>query len=257
MKENNSPKVKDDFIILDHITKKYQFDGEEFEVLRDTSITIREGEFIIVMGPSGCGKTTLLNLIGALDRTYCGEISIDGQIITSMSTENLTTYRRHKVGFVFQFFNLLPTLTVEENIKAGIEILPISRDEINKRTMIFLNEMNLAHKIHKFPSQLSGGEQQRVSIARALAKNPRLILADEPTGNLDEKNSERIMDLLKYINRKQNITIVLVTHNIAFRKYADRIFEIHDKRLVDKSNQVNLKAQFIERIQKPGVRIQL
>jgi putative ABC transport system ATP-binding protein len=224
--------IMNKFIILEQIYKSYKVDGIDTEILRDASLTIGEGEFVIIMGPSGCGKTTLLNLIGALDTAYNGKIWVDGQILTDMSVEELTSYRREKIGFIFQFFNLLPTLTVEENVRAGIEILPISRAEVAQRTMDFLDRMHMANKVRKFPSQLSGGEQQRVAIARALAKNPRLLLADEPTGNLDEENGEKIMNLLKGINQDAGVTIVLVTHNVAFRKYADRIIEIHNKKIL-------------------------
>ncbi len=236
MKQDNSHRIKNDFIRLEHIYKHYELDGLRVEILRDASLSIGKGEFVIIMGPSGCGKTTLLNLIGALDRSYSGKIWVDGQTLTGISSKDLTIYRREKIGFIFQFFNLLPTLTVEENVRAGIEILPISQGEVAKRTTKFIEEMNIVNKAQKFPSQLSGGEQQRVAIARALAKKPHLLLADEPTGNLDEENGEKIVNLLKSINQEGGITIVMVTHNIAFRKYADRIVEIHNKCLMDTFN---------------------
>lgn len=236
IKQGHIPGIENDFIVLEHVSKNYEVDGVGVEILRDTSLSIGEGEFVIIMGPSGCGKTTLLNLIGALDNVYSGKIWVDGQTLTGLSAENLTVYRREKIGFIFQFFNLLPTLTVEENVRAGIEILPISRTEVAQRTMKSLDEMHLDNKARKFPSQLSGGEQQRVAIARALAKNPRLLLADEPTGNLDEENGRKIMELLKDINQDKGLTIVLVTHNLTFRRYADRVIEIHNKHLIDKFN---------------------
>lgn len=230
----NIQEMQSNFILLEDISKTYQVDDIRTEILLNTSLSVSKGEFLIIMGPSGCGKTTLLNLIGALDSEYSGNSFVDGRRLTGMSNEDLASYRRNKVGFIFQFFNLLPTLTVEENVMAGIEILPLSRKEIEERTVKSLSKLDLFKKAKKFPSHLSGGEQQRVAIARALAKEPQLLLADEPTGNLDEENGKKIMDILKEINRELSITVVLVTHNPTFVKYSDRVVEIHNKKIVEK-----------------------
>lgn len=238
----NIKEVHNDFILLDKISKTYQVDDVKTEILVKTSLSIQKGEFVIIMGPSGCGKTTLLNIIGALDSEYDGSSSVDGQKLTGLSNEDLAKYRRHKVGFIFQFFNLLPTLTVEENVTAGIELLSLSRKEIEERTKNALSKVGLHQKAGKFPSHLSGGEQQRASIARALAKQPKLLLADEPTGNLDEANGYNIMDMLKQINEEFGMTIVLVTHNPSYLRYADRVVEIHNKQIVVKDDREHIKS---------------
>lgn len=230
----NIQEIQSNFIFLEDISKSYQVDDIRTEILLNTSLAVGKGEFLIIMGPSGCGKTTLLNLIGALDSEYSGNSFVDGQRLTGMSNEDLASYRRNKVGFIFQFFNLLPTLTVEENVMAGLEILSLSRKEIEEKTANSLSKLDILNKAKKFPSHLSGGEQQRVAIARALAKEPQLLLADEPTGNLDEENGNKIMDILKEINVEFGITVVLVTHNPAFVKYADRVIEIHNKKIAEK-----------------------
>jgi len=230
----NIQEMQSNFIVLENISKSYHVDGIRTEILHSTSLAVGKGEFLIIMGPSGCGKTTLLNLIGALDGEYSGNSLVNGQRLTGMSIEDLANYRRSTVGFIFQFFNLLPTLTVEENVMAGLEILSLSRKEIKERTANSLSRLDILNKAKKFPSHLSGGEQQRIAIARALAKEPQLLLADEPTGNLDEENGNKIMDILKKINVELGITVVLVTHNPAFVKYADRVVEIHNKKITEK-----------------------
>ncbi len=217
---------------LEHVSRSYQIGEVETHVLIDTSFEALPGEFVVVLGVSGCGKTTLLNLIGALDTPSSGTIIVDEEEISAASEDACTRFRRHKVGFIFQFFNLIPTLTAAENVEAALEILDLSKEEIIRRTQHVLSEVWLADKADHFPSQLSGGEQQRVAIARALAKKPMLILADEPTGNLDETTGEKIMTLMKKLNRETGTCFVVVSHDQKMAKLADRLVRIHEGRIV-------------------------
>jgi len=223
-----SPIVK-----LEHVSKFYQVGEVRTDVLKDTSLEIYPGEFVVVLGSSGCGKTTLLNLIGALDLTSTGKVTVDGEEISGASPQILTTFRREKLGFIFQFYNLLPTLTAAENVAASLEILSLSKEEINERTQRNLEQVGLGDKMGKFPSQLSGGEQQRVAIARALAKNPNIILADEPTGNLDEVTEDIIMDLMKKLNKETGASFIIVTHNPKIADLADRVIRIHEGKIAE------------------------
>jgi putative ABC transport system ATP-binding protein len=217
---------------LDHVHKHYRLGEVTVPVLEDISLAVRSGEFIVVFGVSGSGKTTLLNLMGALDLPDSGRVLIDGDDTTAAGVRGLNRIRRDKLGFVFQFYNLFPTLTAAENVLTALEILPLSPEERRDRVARTLDQVGLADKAGKFPGQLSGGEQQRVAIARALAKQPRLILADEPTGNLDEHTADRIVDLMRRMNRETGATFVIVTHNPSIRDRADRVIEIHENRIV-------------------------
>ncbi len=221
-------------ISLEHVDKSYAAAGRTVSILKGASLKLEEGSLTVVFGVSGTGKTTLLNLIGALDYPDAGRIIVDGYELTSMSEKQRTEFRRAKLGFVFQFFNLLPTLTAQENVASAIELVSTDRSEIKQRAREYLERVGLAHKAQEFPDQLSGGEQQRVAIARALAKRPRVLLADEPTGNLDEETSLQIAGLFQLINRETATTMVIVTHNPKIREIADRIVSIEKLQIVNK-----------------------
>lgn len=198
-------------------------------------LTIRRGEFVAVFGPSGSGKTTLLQLLGALDRPSGGSIHFEGKPLEKLGDSALAELRLRGIGFVFQQFNLIPTLTAVENVEAALAPLAMARQERNGTAEKHLEAVGLAPRAHHLPSQLSGGEQQRVAIARALARSPRVVLADEPTGNLDAKNGELVMDLLARLHSELEITLVLVTHDEWIAERADRVLRLADGRLVDDS----------------------
>ena len=221
--------VSDLLVQMEAVSKQYLAGDLTVDVLRDINLEIPRGEFVVVLGVSGSGKTTLLNLMGALDRPTSGRIRVDGVEVPAVGERARTEFRRDKVGFIFQFYNLLPTLSAGENVEAALEILPLSQAEIAARSRHYLEAVGLKDKIDKFPSQLSGGEQQRVGIARALAKEPALVLADEPTGNLDEDTGLRIVDLLRKLQREKRTTVVLVTHNPRLTPFADRIMLIEHR----------------------------
>jgi putative ABC transport system ATP-binding protein len=224
----------DDILVkLDHVSKSYRSGEVVTQVLQDASLEIRKDQFVVVLGVSGSGKTTLLNLIGALDTPTVGSVVVDGQPISAMDARERTAFRRTKVGFIFQFYNLLPTLLAVENVEAALEILPLPTAEVRARARRYLGAVGLAEKAEKFPSQLSGGEQQRVAIARALAKEPVLILADEPTGNLDEESALGIITLMSDLRRAQRAGLVVVTHNPRFAAFADRIVRVEHGRIVE------------------------
>ena len=221
------------FVTVDHVSKSYRSGEVTTDVLRDVHLVIPREQFLVVLGVSGCGKTTLLNLIGALDTPSSGNILVDGQSISTMDERARTEFRRMKVGFIFQFYNLLPTLGAGENVEAALEILPLSRSEIRARTHGYLKAVGLGDKADKFPSQLSGGEQQRVAIARALAKEPVLLLADEPTGNLDEETGLSIIELMRNLHRSTKATVVVVTHNPRIASFADRVVRLDHGHLLE------------------------
>jgi len=217
-----------DFIRIDHIWKIYKNSEVEYVVLQDITLSIAEGEILTVIGPSGSGKTTLLNLIGCLDTPTKGQIFYQNEKISEKSNNYLTDFRRRHVGFVFQFYNLIPTLTAKENIEIILELMNLGSAEIKDKAQFWLNAVGLKGKEDKFPFQLSGGEQQRVAFARSLCKNPKIVLADEPTGNLDRRNEEILVDLMVRLNHETGTTFVVVTHNERIAAYADRIIEIED-----------------------------
>ncbi len=227
---------------LNHVAKRYRTGEVEVEVLRDVDLTLYRDEFVVVFGVSGCGKTTLLNLIGALDVPSSGNIVVNGEPISAMTERARTQFRAASVGFVFQFYNLLPTLTALENIEVALEILPLTRSEIGHRGRRYLSAVGLADKMDAFPSQLSGGEQQRVAIARALAKEPLLILADEPTGNLDEETGLEVMRVMGTLRRRAGTTVVLVTHNPRLTTFADRVLRIEHGRIRTQSDAAAVES---------------
>lgn len=221
-------------IQTESLTREYG-DGTSVRALDNVSLSIAQGEFVAIEGPSGSGKSSLLNLIGTLDNPTSGRVVIDGMDISRLKGDALADFRREKIGFVFQLFNLVPTLNALENVM--LPLLPYQRGlkyNLEGRARDLLKSMGLAARLHHLPGQLSGGEQQRVAIARALINSPRLILADEPTGNLDTKIGEEIVQLLRQLNGEQGLTVVLVTHDDEVASQADRIIRLQDGRLLEK-----------------------
>ena len=208
-------------LTLKNVKKEYYVGEIPIPAVEDVSFELNEGEFVVILGASGAGKTTLLNLLGGMDRATSGEIVIDGKNITKFNKKELANYRRNDVGFVFQFYNLMPNLTALENVEIAVEICDNHLDP-----KIVLEEVGLANRLNNFPAELSGGEQQRVSIARAIAKNPKLILCDEPTGALDYVTGKKILQLLQELSRKDNKLIIIITHNAALKAMADKVIKI-------------------------------
>ncbi|MFU8793061.1 MAG: ABC transporter ATP-binding protein [Acholeplasmataceae bacterium] len=215
-------------INLTEVSKIYQNGDIKTTALNDLDLSIEKGHFVVVLGPSGSGKSTLLNVLSGLDRPTAGSIQINDDIISQLDDKGLTTFRRHHLGFVFQQYNLLPTLTVYENVALGFEIGPKS-----KPIEDMLKDVGLLDHKDKYPYQLSGGEQQRVSIARALIKEPLILFCDEPTGALDEKTGKSILKLLQTLNTKTQTTILLITHNEAIGKLADVVIKMNSGRIID------------------------
>lgn len=207
---------------ISDLHKSYTTGSEVTNVLTGLDLRTREDEMIMIMGPSGSGKTTLLNLLGGIDKGQKGSISVDGREITGLDAKALNEYRRHQVGFIFQFYNLLPTLTARENVELGLEMLIKDKAELRQRAEKYLRMVGLDDKMENFPQELSAGQQQRVAIARALAKEPTLILADEPTGNLDEERAAKIMVMMKRLQHELKITFIIVSHNSYLKEYMDR-----------------------------------
>jgi len=218
---------------LDRVSKRYEDGQVVTEVLTDVDLEIERGTFTLVLGVSGCGKTTLLNLVAGLDVPSAGEVFVDGRPLSTLGERARTEFRRTGVGIVFQYYNLLPTLTALENIEAALDITAVASSEIEARSRRSLEAVGLGAKASRFPSQLSGGEQQRVAIARALAREPALIVADEPTGNLDEQTGRGVMSLLQDLRRRHGSTLLVATHNTAMTSFADRVVRIEQGRVVD------------------------
>lgn len=221
-------------VVASNVSKVYKNGVGEVRAVDNLSFEVNEGEFVVILGPSGAGKTTLLNLMGGMDGVTSGELVIDGENLTGMSARELTRYRRTKVGFVFQFYNLMPNLTAIENIELAVELCPDA-----KRPEDVMERVGLRERMNNFPAQLSGGEQQRVSIARAVAKNPRLLLCDEPTGALDYETGKRILQLLQDMCREENKTVIIVTHNAALKDMADKVIYIKN----GKADRVGINAE--------------
>ena len=209
------------FVEFQNVGKTYRMGEVEIKALRDTSFQVEKGELVVIVGPSGAGKTTLLNILGGMDTLSTGKVFLDGREISALNRKQLTEYRRHDVGFVFQFYNLIGNLTALENVELANQICkePLDASQI-------LQEVGLGARSKNFPSQLSGGEQQRVAIARALAKNPKLLLCDEPTGALDYQTGKAILQLLQNTGRKTGMTVVIITHNSALTSMADRVIRV-------------------------------
>ena len=209
------------FVAFDRVTKIYKTGDVEVNALSDASFEIQQGEFCVIVGESGAGKTTLLNILGGMDKLTSGRVVMDGVDISAFNRVQLENYRRFDIGFVFQFYNLIPNLTAMENVEIAAQLCknPVPAEEI-------LRAVGLGHRMDNFPAQLSGGEQQRVSIARALAKRPKLLLCDEPTGALDYETGKSILKLLQDTCRRDGMTVVIITHNAALAAMADRIIRV-------------------------------
>ena len=220
-------------IELREVTKTYQMGQVTVEALRGANLRIAPREFVVLLGPSGSGKTTILNLIGGLDRPSSGTIVVAGEEVTRFSDRRLTAYRRNEIGFVFQFFNLIPTLTARENVVFALELTQSDRRQIAERADSLLNTVGLGDRGDHFPAQLSGGEQQRVAIARALANRPPVVLCDEPTGNLDVDTGKHVLQVMRDLNAQEGTTVVLVTHNQAIAAMADRVVRLHNGMISD------------------------
>jgi putative ABC transport system ATP-binding protein len=229
-----------DFVRLEGLSKSYEEAGQRRIVLKDTGASFGRGEFVAIVGKSGTGKSTLLNLISGIDLVDAGEVWVDGQSLTALDEHQRTLFRRRHIGFVFQFFNLIPTLTVWENVILPLELAGVSQDEIQRRAESMLASVGLLDRRNTFPDRLSGGEQQRVAIARALVHDPLLVLADEPTGNLDQETGRQVMDLLDRLTRQAGKNLILVTHSDEAADYADRTLVLQDGALVDGDTDVSL-----------------
>lgn len=230
------------FVRFEEVCKTYQAGETKINAADGLSFEIEQGEICVIVGPSGAGKTTVLNLLGGMDSSDRGLISVDGKLVSGLSPRQLTLYRRHELGFVFQFYNLVQNLTALENVELARELSrsPLPAEEI-------LEKVGLAERKNHFPAQLSGGEQQRVSIARALAKNPKILLCDEPTGALDEAAGKQILKLLQESSRDLGRTVVLITHNTALTAMADRVIRIKNGRVAEVS--LNKNPTPVERIE--------
>ena len=222
-------------IRIENLTKIFRTEEIETVALNGVSLEVKDGEFVAIMGPSGCGKSTLLNILGLLDNPNEGAYWLGEEEVSRLKEKERTQYRKGRIGFVFQSFNLIEELTVEENIELQLKYLEVSKAERKQRTLDILRKVNLSHRAKHYPQQLSGGQQQRVAIARAVVGNPQLILADEPTGNLDSKNGKEVMELLSQLN-SEGSTIVMVTHSQHDATYAKRIINMFDGQIVEQIN---------------------
>ncbi|WP_111307315.1 ABC transporter ATP-binding protein [Confluentibacter sediminis] len=223
-------------IKTEHLSKIFRTEEVETKALNDVNLHVTEGEFVAIMGPSGCGKSSLLNIIGLLDNPSEGTYAFNGKEVGKLKESQRTQERKGNVGFVFQSFNLIDELTVFENVELPLIYLKISASERKRMVTEVLERMKMGHRVKHFPQQLSGGQQQRVAIARAVVANPKLILADEPTGNLDSKNGIEVMDLLTELNR-EGTTVVMVTHSDRDANYAHRIINLFDGKIVTETRK--------------------
>lgn len=219
-------------IIAKNLNKTFRTDELETLALRDASFEVNDGEFIAIMGPSGCGKSTLLNILGLLDNPTSGSYVIDGREVADLKEKERTSIRKGQIGFVFQNFNLIDELTIEENVELPLQYLGVKSSERKELVRKALKRMSISHRAKHFPQQLSGGQQQRAAIARAVVMHPKLILADEPTGNLDSRNGREVMELLTELNR-EGTTVVMVTHSKHDASYAHRVINMFDGKIVD------------------------
>ena len=223
-------------LIARNLTKSYLSGGRPLTVLKEVSLEVEAGGFLAVVGPSGCGKTTLLGLLAGLDVPSSGTVQLDGHDLSRLGEDERARLRAEKVGFVFQTFQLIPTLTAQENVQVPLELAGSGAEEAAERARDFLARVGLGDRGHHYPSQLSGGEQQRVAIARAFANDPKILFADEPTGNLDAATGARIVELLTNLNRELGTTLVLVTHDSTLANLAGRILRLKDGAVVDGDN---------------------
>ena len=224
-------------IIVKNVSKVYGENSSKVIANDNISFEISEGEFVVILGPSGAGKSTLLNIIGGMDNASEGSINVFGKEIVGLNEDQLTKYRREDIGFVFQFYNLIPNLTVLENVELAEQIVKQPKDAIE-----ILKLVGLENRLNNFPSQISGGEQQRVAIARAIAKNPKLLLCDEPTGALDYKTGKNILNILKKYSVDEKKTVIIITHNSSIAEAADKVIEIYDARVKRVTQNTNPKS---------------
>ncbi|HHF7038820.1 TPA: ABC transporter ATP-binding protein [Streptococcus mutans] len=230
------------YIEMKNSFKRYQAGDTEIIANNDVSFEVEKGELAVILGASGAGKSTVLNILGGMDNNDEGQVIIDGLNIANYSSKQLTDYRRTDVGFVFQFYNLVPNLTAKENVELASEIVSDARDSVET-----LKSVGLGERLNNFPAQLSGGEQQRVSIARAVAKNPKILLCDEPTGALDYKTGKQVLKILQDMSREQGATVIIVTHNAALASIADRVIHLHDAKV--SSVELNETPQDIDELE--------
>lgn len=221
------------FIRLDRLSKAFQEGMVDRQVLREITATFAAGEFVVLLGQSGSGKSTLLNLISGIEQPSTGQVTISGIELSNLNERDRTLFRRDRIGFIFQFFNLIPTLTVLENITLPQELAGVSQSEVSKKAIALLQRVGLEDRGDAFPDKLSGGQQQRVAIARALVHDPMLVLADEPTGNLDEETGKIVLELLLELTRSAQKTLIMATHNPDIAKLADRVVRMQDGHLVE------------------------
>jgi putative ABC transport system ATP-binding protein len=219
---------ENDFLQILDLSKSFLEGDQVRQVLNRCSLRIGKGEFVAILGKSGTGKSTLLNLISGIDQADSGSIYLEGQSLTDLDENQRTLFRRHEIGFIFQFFNLISTLSVLENVTLPLELTGLGLEEARERARLFLNEVGLGDRLDTFPDRLSGGEQQRVAIARALVHDPILVLADEPTGNLDEETGALVLALLDKLTRRAGKNLIMVTHSRENAIYADRIIELRE-----------------------------
>lgn len=230
------------YIEFKNITKQYKMGEVKINALNNTNFEINKGELVVIVGPSGAGKTTALNILGGMDTATSGKVIVDNKEITKLTSKQLVTYRRNDIGFVFQFYNLVQNLTAKENVELATQLC---KDALNVDDI--LTKVGLENRKDNFPSQLSGGEQQRVAIARAIAKNPKLLLCDEPTGALDYKTGKSILKLLQDMSRKENMTVIIITHNGAIAPMADKV--IHFKNGTAEDIIINETPETIDNIE--------
>lgn len=227
-----------------NLHKIYNSTQVPVKAVNGVDLTIEEGEFTAIVGPSGCGKTTLMNMIGGLDEPSEGEVTVNGHLLNDLKSSDLIDFRLHNIGFVFQAYNLLPVLTVKENIEFIMQLQGKSREECNRRVDEMLEAIGLPEKRDQRPNKLSGGQQQRVSVARALASKPKFILADEPTANLDSKSTSELLDLMERLNREENMTFVFSTHDERVMRKARRLITLEDGKIVkDEENKGEEKSK--------------
>ena len=231
-----------DFVKLENVRKIYQMGEVEIRAVDGIDFEIGKGEFVVIVGPSGAGKTTVLNILGGMDTATSGKVLVDGNDVAQYTNRQLIGYRREGIGFVFQFYNLVPNLTALENVELALQIC---KEPLDAKTV--LEEVGLGERLNNFPAQLSGGEQQRVSIARALAKNPKLLLCDEPTGALDYNTGKAILKLLQDTCRNKGMTVIVITHNSALAPMADRVIHIKNGRV--ESMEMNAHPVPVETIE--------
>ncbi len=228
------------FVELKQVSREYLIGGQEYKALNKVNLTIKRGELVVILGPSGAGKSTLLNILGGMDSPTSGSVEVDGREISKYTAKQLTKYRAEKVGFIFQFYNIMPTLTAEENVKIVEDVLTTDKDALE-----VLKSVGLGRHAKKFPNELSGGEQQRVSIARAIMKDPALLLCDEPTGALDSKTGVEVLKLLRQ-QADENTTVVIVTHNAQIAEIADHVIYLKNGEI--ERDTINKKPKAIDEV---------